>query len=308
MAEAPRWSQWSSLPLLREPVRWSVTTRVRDAESVTVTVSETPHLLARAIGESDGTSVNQQPTQFVVFKAAYMVLDLVEAPQLSLFVTEKKNLPNDLRRSLRTPKFARFVTISNERMIPSVQVIEMARHAEKYTAKWGSEMAAAGEHRTNQDVPVVEAEHHPQAAASTSRENAGQAVWRERPPNPPSETPPSFASAMSFVGCTRRISAWAGRHGGRGNAYQVALWAGVVLILLLMYVLILGWYSFLLAATLLFLVVPLFWPFVPAMFSFFGFRSHRRSQRKAQYMSEQQLAVMKHIAGGRSNPPDGGRR
>jgi len=141
-----------------------------------------------------------------------------------------------------------------------------------------------------------------------SKGNAGQVVWTERPPDPPTETPPSFASAMSFVGCTRRISAWAERHGGRGNAYQVALWSGVVLTLLLMYALILCWYSFLLTATLLFVSVPLFWPFVPAMFSFFGFRSHRRSQRKAQYMSEQQLAVMKNVAEDRSNPPEGGRR
>lgn len=183
----------------------------------------------------------------------------------------------------------------------------MAKHAGKHAAKWGSEIAAAGEHRTNQNVRVVEAEHHAQAATSNSRENTGQAGWRERAADPPSETPPSFASAMSFVGCTRRISAWAERHGGRGNAYQAALWAGVVLTLLLMYTLISGWYAFLLTATLLFLSVPLFWPFVPAMFSFFGFRSHRRSQRKAQYTSEQQLETMKHIAGEHRSPPDSGR-
>lgn len=183
----------------------------------------------------------------------------------------------------------------------------MAKHAGKHATKWGSEIAAAGEHRTSRHIRVVDAEHHVRTAPSNSRENAGQAAWSERPAAPPSETPPSFASAMSFVGCTRRVSAWAERHGGRGNAYQAALWTGVVLALLLMYVLISSWYAFLLAAALLFLSVPLLWPFVPAMFSFFGFRSHRRSQRKAQYISEQQLAVLKQIAEERPNPPDGRR-
>ncbi len=148
---------------------------------------------------------------------------------------------------------------------------------------------------------------HPQVATSAGRENAGQAEWWERPADPPSETPPTFASTMSFVGCTRRVSAWADRHGGPGNAHQSALWAGVILALLFMYVLIGGWYAFLLTATLLFISVPLLWPFVPAKFSFFGFRSHRRSQRKAEYLSEQQLAVMKQIARERPNPPDGRR-
>lgn len=85
------------------------------------------------------------------------------------------------------------------------------------------------------------------------------------------------------------------------------MWAGVILILLLMYALIGGWYAFLLVTMLFFLSVPLLWPFVPAMLSFFGFRLHRRSQRKAQHTSEQQLSVLKQIAAERQNPPADGR-
>lgn len=87
----------------------------------------------------------------------------------------------------------------------------------------------------------------------------------------------SYASALSYVGSTRRTIAWIKRIGRRSTAAAVAAWTAGVTFLALMYVFLVFWYA---------IVFGLFGVFM------FPFRLMRRSQRKNQHMQEQQLATM----------------
>lgn len=103
----------------------------------------------------------------------------------------------------------------------------------------------------------------------------------------------SYASALSFVGSTRRITAWTERHTENvGTAANAGIWTGAIALMLITWVIVIVWYALLLLPLIVCLTIPLLWPFVPFTLAVFGFRSHRRSQRKAQYTSEIQLATM----------------
>jgi Flp pilus assembly protein TadB len=86
----------------------------------------------------------------------------------------------------------------------------------------------------------------------------------------------TYASPMSYVGITRRSTAWVRRVGDTQWKTGLAVIA-VALFLAVMYVLLLGWY---------FVIFVLFGVFT------FPYRLVRRSHRKQEHMQKQQLATM----------------
>lgn len=93
-------------------------------------------------------------------------------------------------------------------------------------------------------------------------------------PTTPITPKQTYSSVMSYVGITRRTTAWVRRVGAKGAALAVP---AAVLWLLLMYSIVTVWY----VVTLL-------------LFSWllFPFRLIRRSQRKNEALQRQQLATM----------------
>jgi hypothetical protein len=89
----------------------------------------------------------------------------------------------------------------------------------------------------------------------------------------------TYASTMSFVGITRRTTAWIRRVGGNPAAAIAAIAAGLIF-LAMMYALIVVWYFFTL--------VIFGWLLFP-------FRLIRRSHRKQEHLQRQQLATMQAI-------------
>ena len=86
----------------------------------------------------------------------------------------------------------------------------------------------------------------------------------------------SYASPMSYIGITRRGTAWVRRVGDNRWKTGLAVTA-LVLFLAAMYVVLLGWY---------FIIFVLFGVFT------FPYRLVRRSHRKQEHMQKQQLATM----------------
>lgn len=87
----------------------------------------------------------------------------------------------------------------------------------------------------------------------------------------------TYASPMSYVGITRRGTAWVRRTGG-GVWWKAALAVTVLLVFLaVMYAVLLVWY---------FVIFVLFGVFT------FPFRMIRRSHRKQEHLQRQQLATM----------------
>ena len=95
-------------------------------------------------------------------------------------------------------------------------------------------------------------------------------------PDTPIMRKQTYASPMSYVGITRRSTAWVRRVGTDRWRTGLAVIA-VGLFLAVMYVVLLGWY---------FIIFVLFGVFT------FPYRLVRRSHRKQEHMQKQQLATM----------------
>lgn len=89
----------------------------------------------------------------------------------------------------------------------------------------------------------------------------------------------TYSSPMSFVGITRRTTAWVRRVGTTAPATAAAVVAAS-LFLALMYALVLCWYV---------VIFGLFGVFT------FPFRLVRRSHRKQEHLQSQQLATMQAL-------------
>jgi Flp pilus assembly protein TadB len=92
----------------------------------------------------------------------------------------------------------------------------------------------------------------------------------------------SYAAPMSFVGSTRRMSAWARGH--RSLIGKAFAWSCVAVSLLLVWMVIAGWYV---------IVFGIFGVFT------IPFRLMRRGQRKSLAVQRQQLETMKQMQSGR---------
>lgn len=95
-------------------------------------------------------------------------------------------------------------------------------------------------------------------------------------PSAPIMEKKTYASPLSFVGATRRTTAWV-RKVGTSTGKALAAWTAAVLWLTVMYTFLVFWY-----AVVFVLLLPITLPF----------RMIRRSQRKNQQIQEQQLATM----------------
>lgn len=96
-------------------------------------------------------------------------------------------------------------------------------------------------------------------------------------PEVPMMSKQTYASPMSYIGITRRGTAWVRRVGG-GLWWKATLAVlGVIVFLAVMYVVLLAWY---------FVVFVLFGVFT------FPYRLVRRSHRKQEHLQKQQLATM----------------
>lgn len=95
-------------------------------------------------------------------------------------------------------------------------------------------------------------------------------------PDQPIMRKQTYASPMSYVGITRRSTAWVRRVGDTPLKVGLAVVA-VIFFLSGMYVLLLGWY---------FVIFVLFGVFT------FPYRLVRRSHRKQEHLQKQQLATM----------------
>jgi len=87
----------------------------------------------------------------------------------------------------------------------------------------------------------------------------------------------TYSSTMSYVGMTRRTTAWVRKTGSSSAVAATVAWSAASLFLLLMYVVLVAWY----------LVV-----FVLFGFFTFPFRIIRRGQRKREHLQQTQLATM----------------
>jgi Flp pilus assembly protein TadB len=94
----------------------------------------------------------------------------------------------------------------------------------------------------------------------------------------------TYASILSFVGITRRATAWM-RRSKSHSVGRVLLWLLIVLYLLLMYAVILCWYA--LTICFFFIVIP--WRIV------------RRNHRKQLHLQQAQLAALQNL---QPKPPD----
>lgn len=95
-------------------------------------------------------------------------------------------------------------------------------------------------------------------------------------PDTPMMRKQTYASPMSYLGVTRRGTAWVRRVGDNRWKTGFAVIA-LVLFLAVMYVVLLGWY---------FVIFVLFGVFT------FPYRLVRRSHRKQEHLQKQQLATM----------------
>ena len=95
-------------------------------------------------------------------------------------------------------------------------------------------------------------------------------------PEQPMMTKQTYASPMSYIGITRRGTAWVRRVGDTWWKASLAV-SALVLFLALAYVVLVGWY---------FVVFVLFGLFT------FPYRLVRRSHRKQEHLQRQQLATM----------------
>jgi hypothetical protein len=89
----------------------------------------------------------------------------------------------------------------------------------------------------------------------------------------------TYSSAMSFIGITRRTTAWIRRVGTNPALLALALAAGLMF-LFAMYMFIAVWYV---------VIFGLFGVFM------FPFRMHRRGQRKQEHLQREQLATMQAL-------------
>jgi heme/copper-type cytochrome/quinol oxidase subunit 2 len=96
-------------------------------------------------------------------------------------------------------------------------------------------------------------------------------------PTQPVVAKKSYSSALSYVGTTRRTTAWVRKVGSGSAAAAIAAWTAAVCFLSLMYVFLVAWYV---------VVFGLFGVFM------FPYRLIRRSQRKSHHVQETQLATM----------------
>jgi Flp pilus assembly protein TadB len=88
----------------------------------------------------------------------------------------------------------------------------------------------------------------------------------------------TYASAMSYVGSTRRALAWCRSHTGAGfTAKNVALWILASVWIVSMWVVVTCWYAI---TFILFGIFMIPWRLI------------RRSQRKNEHLQQQQLATM----------------
>ena len=111
-------------------------------------------------------------------------------------------------------------------------------------------------------VPVAQLDQHSQPAVYI--------------PNAPAMDKRTYASAMSYVGITRRTTAWVKKVGTSPIAASLA-WTAAVCFLAGMYVFLLFWY---------FVTLVIFgWLMIP-------FRIVRRSHRKQEHLQQTQLATM----------------
>jgi hypothetical protein len=99
-------------------------------------------------------------------------------------------------------------------------------------------------------------------------------------PETPIITKPTYSSAMSYVGFTRRATAWVRKVGTTPMEASLA-WTAAILAVLSMWFVILPTYYF-------FTIVLFGWFMVP-------FRLVRRSHRKQEHMQQQQLATMQAL-------------
>jgi len=88
----------------------------------------------------------------------------------------------------------------------------------------------------------------------------------------------TYSSAMSYVGITRRTTAWVRKAGSRSPVAAGVATLAAVLFLLVMYSFLLVWYTIVLYGPLIFFTLP--------------FRLIRRSQRKNHHLQQTQLATM----------------
>ncbi len=86
----------------------------------------------------------------------------------------------------------------------------------------------------------------------------------------------TYASPLSFVGATRRTTAWV-RKVSTSTLKAFLAWTAAVLWLLIMYAFLVCWYV---------VVLGIFGVFT------FPYRLHRRSQRKSEHLQATQLATM----------------
>ena len=89
----------------------------------------------------------------------------------------------------------------------------------------------------------------------------------------------TYSSPLSYVGITRRVSAWL-RRPGRNVALAISAWVSAILFLVFMYVFLVAWY----------LVI-----FVLFGFFTFPYRLIRRSHRKREHLAQAQLATMQAL-------------
>lgn len=89
----------------------------------------------------------------------------------------------------------------------------------------------------------------------------------------------TYSSAMSFIGITRRTTAWIRRVGTNPAVLAPAVAAGLMF-LFVMYAFIAIWYV---------VIFGLFGVFM------FPFRMHRRGQRKQEHLQREQLATMQAL-------------
>jgi hypothetical protein len=87
----------------------------------------------------------------------------------------------------------------------------------------------------------------------------------------------TFASPMSYVGITRRTTAWVRHVGQSGPVQAIFAWTAAVLFLIMMYAVLVVWY-FVIFVIFGLLTLP--------------YRIIRRSQRKQTALQAQQLATM----------------
>lgn len=99
-------------------------------------------------------------------------------------------------------------------------------------------------------------------------------------PSTPALDKRTYASTMSYVGITRRTTAWVRKVGGSSPVAAVAAWTAAAIFLAAMYVVLVFWY---------FVTLVIFgWLMIP-------FRMIRRSHRKQEHLQQAQLATMQQM-------------